>query len=144
MTHQAYMARHPDLVELRKRYDAASASPIAEGAAGLAILGALFLAASPWIVGFNALTAITVANLIAGIAVTVLVIALAASYGRLHGLTFVVPAIGIWTIVAPWAIVGAMNVTRTIYSNCIAGGVLVLLGLVMLAVGFLRARRSGL
>jgi hypothetical protein len=46
MTEQAHMARHPDLIELRRRYDAASASPIAEGAAGLALLGAVFLAAS--------------------------------------------------------------------------------------------------
>lgn len=51
MSEQAYMARHPDIVELRRRYDDASASPIAEGAAGLAFLGAVFLAASPWIVG---------------------------------------------------------------------------------------------
>jgi SPW repeat-containing protein len=140
----AYMARHPDLVELRKRYDAASASPVAEGAAGLALLGAVFLAASPWIVGFSALTAITITNLLAGGAVAVLVIALAASYGRLHGLTFVVPAIGIWTIVAPWAIVGAMDTTRTIWSNCFAGGAIVVFGLVMLAVGYLRARRPAL
>lgn len=144
MTEQAHMARHPDLIELRKRYDAASASPVAEGAAGVALLGALFLAASPWIVGFSALTAITVTNLIAGVALAVLVIALTAGYARLHGLTFVVPAIGLWTIVAPWAVVGTMNVTRTIYTNCIAGGALLLLGLVMLAVGFLRARRPAL
>lgn len=141
MTEQVHMARHPDLIELRRRYDAASASPIAEGAAGLALLGAVFLAASPWIVGFSALTAITITNLIAGVALAVLVIALTAAYGRMHGLTFVVPAVGIWTLVAPWAIVGAMDTTRTIYSNAFAGGALVVLGLIMLAVGFLRARR---
>lgn len=141
MTEQAHMARHPDLIELRKRYDAASASPIAEGAAGLAILGAVFLAASPWIVGFSALTAITITNLIAGAALAVLVLALVSSYGRLHGLTFVVPVLGIWTIAAPWVIAGAMNVTRTIYSNCFAGGAILVLGLVMLAVGILRARK---
>ena len=110
MTEQVHMARHPDLIELRRRYDAASASPVSEVAAGLAFLGAVFLAASPWIVGFSALTAITVSNLITGGALAVLVIALTAAYGRMHGLTFVVPAIGIWTLVAPWAIVGAMNV----------------------------------
>lgn len=144
MTEQAYMASHPDLIELRRRYDAASASPIAEGAAGLAFLGAVFLAASPWIVGFSGLTAITVGNLIAGGALAVLVIALAAAYGRMHGLTFVVPAIGIWTIVAPWLIVGAMDTTRTIWSNVCAGGAIVVFGLAMLAVGFLRARRPAL
>lgn len=144
MTEHAYMARHPDLIELRKRYDAASASPIAEGAAGLALLGAVFLAASPWIVGFSALTAITVTNLITGGALAVLVIALTAAYGRMHGLTFVVPAIGVWTLVAPWSIVGAMDTTRTIWSNAFAGGAIVVLGLIMLAVGFLRARRPAL
>jgi hypothetical protein len=144
MTEQAHMARHPDLLELRRRYDAASASPVAEGAAGLVLLSALFLAASPWIVGFSALTAITITNLIAGVALAVLVIALTSAYGRMHGLTFVVPAVGIWTIVAPWAIVGAMDVTRVIWSNCFAGGAIVVLGLVMLAVGFLRARRPAL
>lgn len=144
MTEQAHMARHPDLIELRRRYDVASASPISEAAAGLAFLGAVFLAASPWIVGFSALTAITVTNLIAGTALAVLIIALTGAYGRMHGLTFVVPAIGVWTIAAPWAIVGAMDVTRTIYANCFAGGAIVLLGLIMLAVGFFRARRPAL
>jgi hypothetical protein len=141
MTEQAHMATHPDLIELRRRYDAASATPIAECAAGLALLGAVFLAASPWIVGFSALAAITVSNLITGVALVVLVIALAADYGRLHGLTFVVPAIGIWTILAPWVIAGAMDTTRTIWSNVSAGGVIVVFGLLMMAVGFLRARR---
>lgn len=144
MTEQAHMARHPDLIELRRRYDAASASPIAEGTAGLALLGAVFLAASPWIVGFSALTAITITNLIAGAALAVLVIALTGAYGRMHGLTFVVPVIGIWTAVAPWVIVGAMDVTRTIYTNCFAGGAIVVLGLLMLALGFLRVRRPAL
>lgn len=144
MTEQEHMARHPDLIELRKRYDAASASPVAEGAAGFALLGAFFLAASPWIVGFSAMTAITITNLIAGAALAVLVLALVASYGRLHGLTFVVSAVGVWTIIAPWVIAGTMNVTRTIYSNCFAGGAIVVLGLIMLAVGILRARRPAL
>jgi hypothetical protein len=141
MIEQEYMATHPDLLELRRRYDAASASPVAEGAAGLAFLGAIFLAASPWIVGFSALTAITVTNVIAGVAVAALVIALMSAYGRTHGLTFVVPVVGIWTIVAPWLTVGAMDTTRTIWTNACAGGAIALFGLVMLAVGFLRARR---
>ncbi len=141
MTEQTHMARHPDLLELRRRYDVASASPIAEGAAGFALLGAIFLAASPWIVGFNALTAITVSNLITGGALVALVIALTAAYGRLHGLTFVVPAIGVFTLIAPWVIVGAMDTTRTIWTNVVTGGAIVLFGLIMLVMGFLRSRR---
>lgn len=144
MTDQAHMARHPDLIELRKRYDAASASPVSEVAAGLALLGAVFLAASPWIVGFSGLTALTVTNLIAGGALAVLVIALTASYGRMHGLTFVVPAVGIWTIIAPWVTAGAMDTTRTIFTNVFTGSAIVVLGLIMMGVGFLRARRPAL
>jgi hypothetical protein len=41
-------------------------------------------------------------------------------------------------------IVGAMDTTRTIWSNAFAGGAIVVLGLVMLAVGFIRARRPAL
>lgn len=136
------MARHPDLIELRRRYDEVSTVPVAEIAEGIALLAALFLAASPWIVGFSALSAITVNNLIAGGAVALLAVSLTGAYGRLHGLTWVVPAIGIWTIVAPWAIVGAMDTTRTIWSNAFSGGVIVACGLFMLVMGFFRARRS--
>jgi hypothetical protein len=144
MTEQAHMARHPDLVELRNRYDVASGSLVAEVAAGLGLLGAVFLAASPWIVGFSAMTAITITNLIAGTALVVLIIALTAAYGRLHGLTFVVPVIGAWTVVAPWAVAGAMDVTRTIWTNAVTGGAIVLFGLIMLVVGFRRSRRPAL
>lgn len=135
------IARHPDLIELRRRYEMASAAPVTEVAEGFTLLAAVFLAASPWIVGFSALSAITVTNLIAGGALVLLAIALTAAYGRMHGLTWVIPAIGAWTIVAPWAIVGAMDTTRTIWSNAVTGGVLVACGLVMLAMGFLRSRR---
>jgi hypothetical protein len=37
-----------------------------------------------------------------------------------------------------------MNTTRTIWTNACAGGVIVVFGLVMLAVGFLRARKPAL
>lgn len=141
MAEQAEMARHPDIVELRKRYDVASSSPVAEAVAGLTLLGAAFLAASPWIVGFSGLTAIAITDLIAGGALAALVFTLTAAYGRFHGLTWVVVAIGAWTIVAPWAMAGAMDVTRTIWSNCFAGGAIVLLGLTMLVAGFFRTHR---
>lgn len=54
----------------------------------------------------KALAAITVNNVITAGALAVLVIALAAAYNRMHGLTSVVPAIAVWTLVAPWLIVG--------------------------------------
>lgn len=136
------IGRHPDIVALRERYDVASATPVAQIVAGFTLLAAVYLAASPWIVGFSALSAITVNNLITGGALTVLAIALSATYGRLHGLTWVIPAVGVWTIIAPWSMAGHMDVARTIWSNCFAGGTITVLGLLLMLVGYLRARRS--
>lgn len=142
MADKTVMATHPDLIELRKRYDMASAKPVAEVAEGLTFLAAAFLAASPWIVGFHALPSITVNNLIAGGALLVLALGLSAAYDRLHGLSWVVPAIGIWTIVAPWSMAGAVDTTRTIWCNVFVGGVIVAAGLFMTGFGVMRARRA--
>lgn len=135
MANTTDIARHPDIVALRERYEMASARPIAGVVEGLTFLAALYLAASPWIVGFRGLTEITVANLIAGGGLVFLALALSASYGRLHGVTWVVPALGAWTMVAPWAMAGVMDTTRTIWSNELAGGSIVVLGLLMMLIG---------
>ena len=66
----------------------------------------------------------------------------AGAYGRLHGLTWVVPVIGTWTIIAPWVMAGAVDTTRTIWSNAVAGAAVVAFGLVMTVFGVIRARRS--
>ena len=142
MVDKTVMATHPDLIELRKRYDMASARPIAEIMEGLTILSATYLAASPWIVDFRALPTITVNDLIAGGTLAVLALGLSAAYGRLHGLAWVIPIIGIWTIIAPWAMAGTVDTTRTIWSNVVAGGAIVILGLFLTGFGVMRARRS--
>ncbi len=140
MAEHVEMARHPDLIELRERYDRAFATPTAGIVEGLTLLAAVFLAASPWIVGFQALTAITVTNLIAGGALLVLALMLSANSGRLHGLSWVVSAIGAWTIIAPWCIAGVMDTTRTIWTNAFTGGAIVVLGLAMTLIGVFRVR----
>lgn len=135
------IAKHPDIVALRDRYDAASASTVAQIVQGMTLLAAFFLAASPWIVGFSSLTDITVTNLIAGGALVVVATTLAVTFGRTHGLAWLVPAIGAWTIIAPWAMAGAMDSTRVIWSNAFTGGAIALSGLVLMAIGYLRGRR---
>lgn len=142
MADKTVMATHPDLIELRERYDMASARPIAMVTEGLTLLAAAFLAVSPWIVGFRTLPTITVNNLIAGGILVVLVLGLSAAYGRLHGLTWVVPVLGIWTIIAPWSMAGAVDTTRTIWTNVFTGGVIVLLGFLLTLFGVMRAKRA--
>lgn len=136
------IAKHPDIVALRERYDLASASVVAQVVEGLTLLAAFFLAASPWIVGFRTLSAITVTDLIAGGALTLVALGLSVTFGRLHGLAWLVPAIGVWTIIAPWSMAGAMDTARTIWSNAFAGGAIVVLGLSLMVIGYRRGRKS--
>ena len=45
-----------------------------------------------------------------------------------------VTLLGVWTCVSPWAVAGSVHTTRTIWSNCVAGGVAVLLGLMVVSM----------
>jgi hypothetical protein len=132
---------HPDIVALRMRYDRAVETPAAQGVYGLSFLTGLFVAASPWIVGFNGLTTLAITNLITGVAMCVFTLSLASAYGRTHGIGWVAPLLGAWTVVAPWAVAGGVDTSRTILSNVIAGGVFALLSLTALGLGAWRAHR---
>ncbi|RSN49007.1 MULTISPECIES: SPW repeat protein [Actinomadura] len=131
---------HPDIVEMRARYEAASATPAAQGTDGLIVLTGLFLAVSPWIVGFSGFTNLAVNNLVIGIALALLAAGFAANFARTHGMAWVVPVIGVWTIVAPWVIAGDQATTRTIWTNVVTGALAVCLGLAAMGVAMMRRR----
>ncbi|MEU9298637.1 SPW repeat protein [Streptomyces sp. NPDC048266] len=128
-THRAPIDEHPDLVELRARHDRAAATPRAQMIEALALITGLYLAASPWIAGFNGFTTLAVTNLIAGIAYMLLLGGLGNSYERTHSMAWAAAAIGIWTCVAPWVVAGDVAHTRSITSNLITGAVATLLAL---------------
>ncbi|GGT79197.1 MULTISPECIES: SPW repeat protein [Streptomyces] len=128
-THRAPIEEHPDLMELRARHDRAAATPRAQMIEALAVLTGLYLAASPWIVGFSGFTTLAVTNLIAGIAYTLLLGGLGNSYERTHSMAWAAAAIGIWTCVAPWVVAGDVARTRSITSNLIIGVIATLLAL---------------
>jgi hypothetical protein len=135
------MDRHPDILELRARYDRAAETIMAHGAVGLTFLGGLYLAISPWVVGFFGRTSLTVNNLLTGIAVASLAIGLASAYGRTHGVAWVTPLIGVWTIIAPWVMSGrAMTTKGMICSNVVAGAVILVFGMAAATVGMLHRR----
>jgi hypothetical protein len=129
---------HPDIVELRERHDRVAATPKAQMIEALALLTGLYLAASPWIAGFNGDTTLTVNNLITGLAFMLLLGGLGNSYERTHAMAWACAAIGVWTIVAPWAVAGDVAHTRSITSNVITGAVATLVALAAAA-----AARSG-
>jgi hypothetical protein len=132
---------HPEIAELRDRFDRVAETPTAKSVDGLALLSGLYLAISPWVVGFRPIAGdLASNNLICGIAVSLLALAFATAWGRTHGLSWVLPVIGAWTIVAPWVIRGGRVDGGMITNNVITGLVILALGLAITTMA--RTRRG--
>ncbi|MEV0967568.1 SPW repeat protein [Microtetraspora glauca] len=141
MSHSTDIGQHPDIMQMRARYEAAAANPTAQLTDGLTLVAGIYLAISPWICGFQGLSGITVNNLITGILVALLALGYSSAYGRTYGLAWVAPVIGVWTIIAPWVISGPNNITRVIVSNVVVGAIILLLGLANMSTGMTAAKR---
>jgi hypothetical protein len=130
---------HPDIAQLRAKFDAAAETQTAQVVEGLTFLTGLYLAISPWVVGFNGFSTLTGNNLIVGVAMALLAVGFASAYGRTHGIAWVTPLIGVWTIIAPWIVSGDVASTATIWNNVVTGAVAVLLGLGAMSFGMRRS-----
>jgi hypothetical protein len=120
---------HPDLLALRARYERVAESMSAHVTFGLVLLTGLYLAASPWIVGFSATDSLRTSDVLAGIAVAFLAYGFATSLDRAHGMTWTLPVLGVWVIVSPWVLQGFALSAGMIWSNVVAGALLTFLGL---------------
>jgi small neutral amino acid transporter SnatA (MarC family) len=136
------MERHPDIAELRARYDRAAETSMAHAADGLTFLSGLYLAISPWVVGFSGRTALSVNNLITGLAVALLAVGFASAYGRTHGVAWVAPLIGVWAIIAPWVVRGASPSTATVVNNVVTGAAVAVFAIVAAGIGMAYHRRG--
>lgn len=128
---------HPDIAELRHRYEVAAEKPAARAVDGLLILCGMYLLLSPWILGFTRFAGsgdLRVNNLITGIAVTLLAMGLASAYGRTHGVAWTLPLLGVWAIIAPWVVSGPAPKGGTIISNVVVGALIFLLGVGAMAL----------
>ncbi|GAA4935633.1 SPW repeat protein [Streptomyces coeruleoprunus] len=139
MTTHPTIEQHPDLAEMRSRFEAATSSPRGQAIEALAFLTGVYLAASPWIAGFSGLTALAVCNLVTGIAYALCMGGFGTAYERTHAMAWCAVVIGAFTIVSPWLIAGDVSTTRTVVNNVIVGAVALLLGAAMAATGDRRA-----
>src|SRR3954452_2340670 len=121
------MESHPDLLEMQVRHERAVTNPRAQAIEALALITGLYLAASPWIVGFNGFSTLAVTNLIVGISYALLMGGFGRAYERPHAMAWAAAILGAWTIVAPWVVVGNVDTTRTVTNNIITGAVALLL-----------------
>jgi hypothetical protein len=101
MSENPPMTSHPDLAdvkrahdlqELRQRYERASETPTGQLVEGLIMLGGLYIAVSPWIVGFSG--SLQVNNLVVGLAIAALGFGFGAAFSSLHRLAWVCPLLG--------------------------------------------------
>ncbi|ORV81330.1 hypothetical protein AWC11_26145 [Mycobacterium interjectum] len=120
---------HPDLLALRANYERVAESTSAHVTFGLALLTGLYVAASPWIVGFSATASLATSDLIVGIAVAFLAYGFATALDRAHGMTWTLPVLGVWVIVSPWVLPGVALTAGMLWSNVVAGALLAVLGL---------------
>ncbi|MEV2201282.1 SPW repeat protein [Streptomyces fradiae] len=140
MTTHPTIEHHPDVAEMRARFEQATSTRRGQAVEALAFLTGVYLAASPWIAGFSGLTALAVTNLILGIAYALCMGGLlGTAYERTHAMAWCAVAIGAFTIVSPWLVAGSVDTTRSIWNNVIVGAVALLLGVAMAATGERRA-----
>ena len=116
-------------------------TPTGQLVEGLIMLGGLYIALSPWIVGFSG--PLQINNLVVGLAIAALGFGFGAAYGSLHRLAWVCPVLGAWTIVSLWLVSGVVLTFGTLLSNIIAGAVVLLCGLAIMGIGTGRMMGSG-
>ncbi|MFJ8648848.1 SPW repeat protein [Streptomyces sp. NPDC093546] len=133
MTTHPSIEQHPDLAEMRSRFERATTTPRSQAVETLGLLTGVYLAASPWIAGFSGFTTLAVSNLITGIAYALCMGGFTSAYERTHAMAWSACAIGAWTIVSPWVVAGNVDTTRTVVNNIIVGVVALLLGAAMAA-----------
>ncbi|MFJ7151504.1 SPW repeat protein [Streptomyces sp. NPDC100445] len=127
------METHPDIIDMRERHEMAeraTTTPRGQAVETLALLTGLYLAASPWITGFNNLSTLAVTNLVTGIAYALLMSGgFGRAYERTHSMAWAACALGVWAIIAPWVVAGDVSTTRTVWNNVITGALALLLAL---------------
>jgi hypothetical protein len=106
---------HPDLLALRASYERVAESMSAHLTFGLSLLTGLYVATSPWIVGFGATGSLSTCDLVVGIAVAFLAYGFATTLDRAHGMTWILP--------------GVTLTAGMIWSHVVAGALMTFLGL---------------
>jgi hypothetical protein len=128
---------------MRQRYARILDGGQAVAVDGLVLLSGLYLAISPWIVGFASHTPrVAVNNLVLGITVAIIGLGLARAPSMMYRLSWAMVAIGIWTIIEPFVTRSSYDNTGLVVNNVITGAVIALLGLSAVGMVMSAARRA--
>ncbi|MEU6658863.1 SPW repeat protein [Streptomyces sp. NPDC046821] len=138
--------QHPDILALRASSERATTTGTAQIMEGLALLTGLYLAASPWIVGFHTiLTTLAITNLIAGLGYAFLMGGgFGSAYERTHAMCWAAAGIGVWTVIAPFAVSGArgLHPASVVINNAVVGGLAICFAVGTGLLGMMSKRRT--
>lgn len=140
------MTSHPDVGEMRERFDRTTAGSGVVALEGLILLAGLYAAISAWVVHFTGNTNLAINNLIVGIAIGLLGLGLALVPERTSGLAWLAVPLGAWLVISPWVVTTANTASDgAIWSNVCVGGATALLGLLAmgLTVRFRQKKAEG-
>jgi uncharacterized membrane protein SirB2 len=136
------MADHPDVMEMRARYERISASPPAVITDDLLLLAGLWLAISASVVHFrDSAPNLAQSNLIVGIAIAAVGLGMAVFPRAMQSLSLATFVIGAWVVASPWVIQQSSLPVGSYLSNIITGGVIALLGLAGAGIVLTATRR---
>ncbi|GHF06410.1 SPW repeat protein [Streptomyces spiralis] len=139
--HPEMMGTHPEMAEMRERLERTASSGPAMAVEGLIVLTGLYAAISPWVVHFAIQPAITVNNLIVGLAIAMIGVGLALAPERMFRLAWALVPLGVWLFISPW-VVTVLHTARAgiIWNNCWVGAITVVLGLAAMGLTIGKAR----
>jgi len=120
--------QHPDIMALRAGYDRVAESVAAQATFGLTMMTAMYVALSPWIVDFYAMTRLTFNALIVGGAGVLLAMLFGCALDRTHGMTWTLPFFGVWLVISPWIFTSGPT-AGIVWSHVVSGAVIIVLGL---------------
>ena len=137
--------QHPDLVALRMASEDAATRPTGQATETLSLLAGLYLAVSPWIVGFHATApALTANNLITGLVLVAQAevarvqphaLGVVPAYERTHSLGLAAAVLGVWTMIAQWVIQSTTTNAGIIANNVVIGAIVFVCAMMTLAQG---------
>ncbi|WP_055711420.1 SPW repeat protein [Streptomyces torulosus] len=129
VSHRSDITSHPDVTEMRARYDRMLGGRDVALVDGPVFLLGLYCAVSPWILHYTtSQPSLVPHNLIVGIAIGFLALGFTAAPERMYGLSWAMCALGVWMIIAPW-IVGDSPDAGVVVNNIIIGALALVLGL---------------
>ncbi|MFF7262520.1 MULTISPECIES: SPW repeat protein [Streptomyces] len=129
VSHRSDITSHPDVTEMRARYDRMLGGRDVALVDGPVFLLGLYCAVSPWILHYTtSQPSLVPHNLIVGIAIGLLALGFTAAPERMYGLSWAMCALGVWMIIAPW-IVGDSPDAGVVVNNIIIGALALALGM---------------